>query len=91
MPAYLFDTLVTNAYGGSGKVFDWQKLAAQRKFRRPFIVSGGLTPQNVGRAVSVCRPFAVDVSSGVEKSPGKKDHTLIQAFFHALRQGGHVA
>jgi phosphoribosylanthranilate isomerase len=51
----------------------------------PIILSGGLTPENVGEAISVARPFGVDVASGVESSPGRKDHAKLEAFAAAVR------
>lgn len=75
--AYLLDP-----GAGSGKTFDW-RLA--RGVSRRLIVSGGLTPQNVGGAIRVVRPFAVDVSSGVEIRPGRKDHAKLREFVAAVR------
>lgn len=65
--------------GGGGRAFDWT-LAAPICARRPVILAGGLNPTNVSRAVAVARPFAVDVSSGVEAAPGRKDHDLVSRF-----------
>ena len=65
------------AYGGTGRAFDWRWLS---DFQRPFVLSGGLTPANVRAAVQAWKPFAVDVSSGVEAYPGKKDSALVNAF-----------
>ena len=75
--AVLFDSYREGVYGGTGHAFDWQWLS---HYRRPFIMSGGLTPDNVGAAVDSWKPFAVDVSSGVEVRPGKKDPALVHAF-----------
>lgn len=75
----LFDTK-TSYHGGSGKNFDWNLLVPYVHEFNYFIVSGGLNPENVGEAVKLLSPFAVDVSSGVEKSPGKKDRSKIEAF-----------
>ena len=77
--AYLFDTRLPNLYGGGGMVFDWGILKT-RRFSRPVILSGGLGPGNVARAVRLLSPYGVDVSSGVERSPGKKDPKLIRKF-----------
>ncbi len=66
------------AYGGTGTTFDWSLLPAQRD--RPLILSGGLTKDNVAEAIRRVRPWAVDVSSGVEVSKGVKDAALISAF-----------
>jgi phosphoribosylanthranilate isomerase len=70
----LLDAYTPGAYGGTGCTFDWGWLA---ELRLPFILSGGLTPDNVHTAVRTGRPFAVDVSSGVESSPGRKDPILM--------------
>jgi phosphoribosylanthranilate isomerase len=75
--AVLLDAHVDKAYGGTGHAFNWDWLSG---FERPFILSGGLTPGNVRSAVQAWRPFAVDVSSGVETFPGKKDAALVRAF-----------
>lgn len=77
--AYLFDTYQEGQEGGTGKVFNWN-LLREHKIEKPVILSGGLNPQNIQEALSVANPFAVDVSSGVEKSPGIKDPRLIRAF-----------
>ena len=72
--------------GGSGLTFDWAGLAGlQGNFAKPIILAGGLTPDNVGDAIRSVRPYAVDVSSGVESSRGVKDVGLIKAFCEAVR------
>lgn len=78
----LFDTKVDGMYGGSGVPFGWSVLERYRG--RPYIVSGGLTPENVGACVRLLRPYGVDVRSGVE-SNGKKDPQKVQAFLDAVR------
>ncbi len=83
--AYLFDTFSETAHGGTGVTFNWQ-LLKDYPFNKPIILSGGLNPHNIREAVSVLNPYAVDVSSGVEKSPGLKDDHLVQAFFHAMHK-----
>ena len=70
--------------GGTGRTIDWS-LAAAAAVRRPVILSGGLTPDNVGAAVDAVHPFAIDVSSGVEQSPGVKDPGRLRALFDAVR------
>ena len=80
--AYLFDTYEKGAAGGTGKVFNWDVLK-EHKIEKPIILSGGLNAQNIQEALSVTKPFAVDVSSSVEKSPGIKNPRLIRAFFDA--------
>lgn len=75
--AYLLDP-----GAGSGRTFDWQIAG---NLPGPLIVSGGLTPDNVGEAIRLVRPFAVDVSSGVESEPGRKDFMIVKAFVQAVR------
>ena len=80
--------LVDGSTGGAGELFDWSRLADAVKslpLPKPIIVAGGLTPDNVGEAIRACRPWAVDVSSGVETAPGVKDHGAIRAFCEAVR------
>jgi phosphoribosylanthranilate isomerase len=73
--------------GGNGLAFDW-RLVAQRRWLRPWMLAGGLTPQNVAEAVRLTNARQVDVSSGVESSPGVKDPALIAAFLRAAREDG---
>src|SRR5690606_32694769 len=75
----LLDAFDPEKRGGTGRVFDW-RLAADLCRRRAVILAGGLTPQNVGDAVRALMPFCVDVSSGVERSPGAKDPARIAGF-----------
>lgn len=82
--ALLLDTLVTGKAGGTSRTFDWQA-AGELPGWAPAIVAGGLNPTNVGACVRTLRPFAVDVSSGVEASKGIKDHNKILAFCTAVR------
>jgi phosphoribosylanthranilate isomerase len=70
--------------GGTGRTFDWTLLSSRRS-KVPLILSGGLGPHNVGEAIEVVHPFAVDVASGVERAPGHKDEELMKAFFDAVR------
>jgi phosphoribosylanthranilate isomerase len=70
--------------GGTGRTIDWTR-AAEAARLRPIILSGGLTPENIGTAVRTVRPYAVDVSSGVESAPGVKDESKLRSLFAALR------
>jgi phosphoribosylanthranilate isomerase len=70
--------------GGNGMMFDWRLLARESE-RQPFMLSGGLTPENVGEAIARTRPMAVDVSSGVESAPGVKDVDRIRRFLRAVK------
>lgn len=79
--------LVDGSAGGEGVAFDWPALAGIIEHcTKPIIIAGGLTPANVGAAIRACRPYGVDVSSGVEKSKGVKDPALIEAFCEAVRE-----
>lgn len=74
----LLDTFSTQATGGTGETFDWARVP--KRLDRPVILAGGLTPENVAQAIASVRPYAVDVSSGVESSKGIKDAAKIAAF-----------
>lgn len=79
--------LVDGSAGGEGISFDWSALKPHAEaLELPLFISGGLTPDNVGEAIRILRPYAVDVSSGVESAPGIKDPTLIAAFCDAVRK-----
>jgi phosphoribosylanthranilate isomerase len=73
--------------GGTGATFDWA-LLDRRRSSVPLILSGGLSPENVGEAIDAVRPFAVDVASGVEEAPGRKDEQKMRAFFDAVARAG---
>jgi phosphoribosylanthranilate isomerase len=79
---HLFDRRAKGAWGGTGQSFDWELLRGHRS-EVPAIVAGGLRPDNVAEAISIARPYAVDVASGVETEPGRKDHAAMAAFFEA--------
>jgi phosphoribosylanthranilate isomerase len=82
---YLLDAYVEGALpGGTGASFAWE-LAAQAKPYGPVILAGGLTPENVEAAIMQIRPYGVDVSSGVERAPGIKDHRKVQAFIRRAK------
>ncbi len=77
---HLFDRRAKGLYGGSGESFDWELLRRHRS-GVPAILAGGLRPDNVAAAIEIVRPYAVDVASGVEAEPGRKDHAAMKAFF----------
>jgi phosphoribosylanthranilate isomerase len=79
----LLDAYVTDAHGGTGRSFDWSMIP--RDLPLPVVLAGGLTSSNVGEAIRVVRPWAVDVSSGVEREPGVKDAAKIAAFMRGVR------
>jgi phosphoribosylanthranilate isomerase len=87
--AYLLDAFVPRALGGTGHRFNWDLAVAAQKFGKPIFLAGGLTPENVAEAVVRVRPFAVDVSSGVEQAPGKKDPAKVRAFIANARQASN--
>ncbi|MGH8419153.1 MAG: phosphoribosylanthranilate isomerase [Pseudomonas sp.] len=78
----LLDTYVAGIPGGTGETFDWALIPKQ--LSKPIILAGGLTSANVSQAIAQVRPYAVDVSGGVEKSRGLKDHDKIRAFMSAV-------
>lgn len=82
--AYLLDAYSPDARGGTGEKFNWNLAVEAKKFGRPIFLAGGLTPENVADAVRQVQPFGVDVSSGVESSPGKKDPARVRAFIQAV-------
>lgn len=82
--AFLLDTYRNGEFGGTGEVFDW-KLGREANLFGKVIIAGGLTPKNVAEAVQEARPYGVDVSSGVEISPGKKDLKKIEDFIANAR------
>ena len=83
----LFDTYSADEYGGTGRAFDWDILKNHPFENKYVILSGGLNPGNIKEAVNLLQPYAVDVSSGVEESPGKKDIGKIKKFIEAVRNG----
>jgi phosphoribosylanthranilate isomerase len=83
--AWLLDAYSSSKLGGTGEKFNWDLAVEARKLGRPIFLAGGLTPENVAEAVRQVQPYAVDVSSGVEASPGKKDHAKVKAFIHAAK------
>jgi phosphoribosylanthranilate isomerase len=83
--AFVLDTFRLDQLGGTGETFDWS-WAKQAKRFGPVILAGGLTPDNVARAIRTVRPIGVDVSSGVEKTVGKKDPKKVKKFINAARK-----
>src|SRR6195952_1455575 len=77
---HLFDRRAKGLWGGSGESFDWELLRGHRS-DVPAILAGGLRPENVAEAIEIVHPYAVDVASGVEAEPGRKDHAAMAAFF----------
>lgn len=87
---HLFDRAAKGAWGGTGQSFDWDLLRGHRS-EVPAILAGGLRPDNVAAAIATARPYAVDVASGVESEPGRKDHAAMAAFFAAANSVGAKA
>lgn len=88
---YLLDTYKKGVAGGTGKTFDWALAARAMNLGKPVILSGGLKPENAGEAVRTVRPHALDVSSGVEISPGIKDHKRIEELINNVRQADSIS
>ena len=86
--AMLLDAFHETALGGAGVSFDWNLATEAKRIAGdiPLILAGGLTPENIADAVRQVRPYAVDVSSGVESEPGRKDHDRIRRFVEAVRR-----
>lgn len=85
----LIDAFAPDSYGGTGTLSNWD-FAKQLKAHRPLFLSGGLTVENVEAAVATVHPFAVDVASGVEVHPGKKDYGKMEEFIEKARRAGNV-
>ena len=84
--AFLFDAAHTGQYGGTGRATDWD-VARRAAFGHRIILAGGLNVENVAAAVRIVRPYAVDVASGVESKPGRKDHGRMREFIQEVRRG----
>jgi phosphoribosylanthranilate isomerase len=84
-PALMIDAYDATAYGGTGKVADWHAAAAVAAHYPGLLLAGGLTPDNVTAAIRTVQPWGVDVSSGVERAPGRKDHAKVRAFVAAVK------
>ena len=85
--AYLFDTFIQGKAGGTGKQFDWRLLRRIAGLRRPVFLSGGLSAENVLGAIKCAKPNWVDVSTGVESAPGKKDYRKAKEFIKLVKEG----
>ncbi|HEV2773706.1 MAG TPA: phosphoribosylanthranilate isomerase [Thermoleophilaceae bacterium] len=83
---HLLDAHVPGRRGGTGETFNWE-LAGAHPGGTPIVLSGGLTPDNVGAGIAAVRPFAVDTASGTESAPGRKDPAKVRAFFRAVEAG----
>jgi len=89
--ALLFDAQSNGRFGGTGSTFDWQGTRAMIQvisLKLPVIVAGGLNPTNVEEAIRIFQPFGLDVSSGVEARPGKKDPEKLRAFIESVHRAG---
>jgi len=86
--AILLDAYSRKARGGTGKTFDWQIARQARRAGRRIFLAGGLTPENVAEAIRTARPYAVDVCSGVESRPGKKDAAKMRGLMSAVKASG---
>lgn len=86
--AFLFDTFVKEEGGGTGKVFDWNLIEDKPFIHEQLFLAGGLNPENVKAAIDKVRPYAVDVASGVESAPGKKDPEKLKKFIQAVKEAG---
>jgi len=86
--ALLLDTYSKEKAGGTGETFDWQLAIKIKKLGIPIILAGGLGPSNIEGAISIVRPYAVDVNSGVEERPGKKSHSLIKDLMEKVKRIG---
>lgn len=84
--AFLLDT-PSPAFGGTGQTFDWRlAMEFKQRVKKPVILSGGLSPDNIAQAVELVQPYAVDVCSGVESAPGKKDHAKLRDFIQICKK-----
>jgi phosphoribosylanthranilate isomerase len=83
--AILLDAYDADTYGGTGRLFDWSKAVSAKQHSR-IILAGGLNPENVGLAIKMVKPYAVDVCSGVECKPGQKDKLLLRSFINEVER-----
>ena len=83
--AVLLDTYYEDIYGGGGKAFNWDLASEVKRYTNRVILAGGLSPDNVLKAIRMIQPYGVDVSSGVESEPGKKDHAKLAKFIKTVK------
>jgi phosphoribosylanthranilate isomerase len=88
---FLIDAAVAGTYGGTGQTADWALALQAKKHNTPLILSGGLQPDNIAKAAEHVQPFALDLASGVEASPGIKDADKLQKLFSTLKDTTHAA
>ena len=87
--AILLDAYSPDAFGGTGEKVDWERaVEIVRSAKKPVILAGGLNPSNIAEAIALVRPYGVDVSSGIESAPGKKDPSMMRDFIQAVRAAG---
>jgi phosphoribosylanthranilate isomerase len=84
--AFLFDTYSEDRKGGTGRTFDWELAVRGKGLGIPVILAGGLSPSNIQEAVLAVKPYAIDVNSGIEESPGRKSPVLMKRLIHTLRR-----
>ena len=82
--AFLLDTYTPESFGGTGQIFNWEIAVDAKQFGK-IVLAGGLNPDNIEKAIRRVRPYAVDVSSGVEEEKGKKDHTKLKLFIERAK------
>ncbi|MEN6356149.1 MAG: phosphoribosylanthranilate isomerase [Armatimonadota bacterium] len=88
---YLLDTYKKGQVGGTGETFDWELAVRAKSLGKPIILSGGLRPENIAEAIKTVKPYAVDISSGVEICPGKKDHNKIKELIENVRAADNAS
>ena len=84
--AILLDTFQQGKAGGTGQTFDWSLALKARETGLPIILAGGLGPENIQEAIATVQPYAVDVNSGIEERPGKKDPVLMKQLMEKIRE-----